>query len=65
MAPKEIEQKMVKANCPVCGKDYQYVDKGWKQQTCGSYDCVTKYFAHGSDYKQATGLYDKQASSKQ
>jgi hypothetical protein len=65
MAPKEIEPKMSKATCPVCGKEYQYVDKGWKQQTCGSYDCVTKYFAHNSDYKQEPSLYSKESITKQ
>lgn len=48
------EQKMLKDICPVCGKEYQYPDTGWKQHTCGCYECVTKYFAHKNS-KQPAG----------
>lgn len=54
MSNKKDEPKMLKAVCPICGKEYQYPDTGWKQHTCGHYDCVTKYFAQ-TNSKQETG----------
>ena len=55
---------MLKDICPVCGKEYQYIDKGWKQKTCGSYECVTKFFAQGADLKQDTTLFSKDKIAK-
>ena len=31
----------LKANCPICGKEYKYLPK-YKPVTCGKFDCLQK-----------------------
>ncbi len=64
MAPKENEPKMLKATCTVCGKEYEYPDKGWQPRTCGSFDCVQKYFVGSSKFNKDAGLFQQQSTNK-
>ncbi len=32
----------LKARCPICGREYPYVE-AYKPKVCGSYDCVKKF----------------------
>jgi hypothetical protein len=29
-----------KANCPICGKEYQFIGKTYKPVTCGKFTCL-------------------------
>lgn len=64
MAPKENAPKIIKDVCSVCGKEFEYSDKGWKPRTCGSFDCVQKYFVKGSNVNRDTGLIQKGSVNK-
>jgi hypothetical protein len=64
MAPKENETKMVKDVCSVCGKEFEYADRGWKPHTCGSFDCVQKYFVKGSKINKDAGVFQPESAKK-
>lgn len=36
----------LKAKCPVCGKDYDYIEGGYKPSTCNNFDCVHKFHCY-------------------
>jgi hypothetical protein len=29
-----------KANCPICGKEYQFIGKTYTPKTCGKFSCL-------------------------
>jgi hypothetical protein len=36
----------LRANCPICGKEYEYLPK-YKPATCGKFDCLQKAVKQG------------------
>jgi len=41
----------VKAQCPVCGREYEYPKSGHKPSTCSNFDCIYKYVHNPAKYK--------------
>ena len=44
------ELKWLKAECPVCGRIYEYTE-AYKPSTCSSYDCVHKWI-HDPQFRE-------------
>ena len=32
-----------KANCPICGREYEYVEAVYEPKTCSTKECVQKF----------------------
>lgn len=43
MSNPELEIRWENANCPMCGRLYQYAVCSFKAKTCGDFDCEWKY----------------------
>jgi len=36
---RKAQLQWLKANCPICGKEYEYLSN-YKPQTCGKFSCI-------------------------
>jgi hypothetical protein len=43
----------LKERCPVCGKQYEYPEGGYKPSTCNSFDCLHAFIHHLERYKKS------------
>lgn len=48
----------LKANCPVCRREYEYPEGGYKPKTCASFDCVHKYHHNPERYESLQSNLD-------
>lgn len=37
----------IKAICPICGKEYEYLLEDYKPKTCGKFNCLQKFQKRG------------------
>lgn len=49
----------LKATCPVCGREYQFIEGQYKPPTCTAYDCLYKWL-HDPCYRSLQSQFDQQ-----
>lgn len=49
----------LKKRCPVCGRDFDYIEGGYAPKTCNSFDCVWEYILDPQRYQSFNEFVDR------